>query len=75
MISSLFPREFFLVLKMKDFLYFVPHHWILVFDSEQVYLKLQVTHLKNKENTKNPKPQTLKKNKHHQYKFALNPKP
>ena len=36
---------------MKDF-------WNFDFDAEQVYLKLQVTNLKNKEVTVNPKPQT-----------------
>ena len=48
----------FLVLKMKDFRNFVLHNCILVFDAEQVYLTLQVTNLKNKEVTVNPKPQT-----------------
>ena len=33
----------FLVLKMKNFRNFVLHNCILVFDAEQVYLKLQVT--------------------------------
>ena len=47
----------FLVLKMKDFRNFVLHNCILVFDAEQVYLKLQVMNLKNKEVTVNPKPQ------------------
>ena len=46
----------FLVLKMKDF-----RNFVLDFDAEQVYLKLQVTNLKNKEVTVNPKPQTLEK--------------
>ena len=41
----------FLVLKMKDFRNFVLHNCILVFDAEQVYLKLQVINLKNKEVT------------------------
>ena len=59
---------------MKDFLHFVPHDCILFFDTEQVYLKLQVTNLKNKdsENTENPKPQTLKKKS---FLKTLNPKP
>ena len=52
----------FLVLKMKDFRNFVLHNCILVYDAEQVYLKLQVINLKNKEVTVNPKPQTLEKN-------------
>ena len=47
---------------MKDFQNFVLHNCILVFDAEQVYLKLQVINLKNKEVTVNPKPQTLEKN-------------
>ena len=46
---------------MKDFRNFVLHNCILVFDAEQVYLTLQVTNLKNKEVTLNPKPQTLEK--------------
>ena len=54
---------------MKDFWNFVPHNCILVFDAEQVYLKLQVTNLKNKEVTVNPKPQTLEQNR-----FCQNPK-
>ena len=37
----------------------VLHNCILVFDAEQVYLKLQVINLKNKEVTVNLKPQTL----------------
>ena len=49
----------FSVLKMKDFRNFFPHNCILVFDAEQVYLKIQVIDLKNKEVTVNPKPQTL----------------
>ena len=44
----------FLVLKMKDFWNFVLDNYILVFDAEQVYLKLQATNLKNKEVTVNP---------------------
>ena len=43
---------------MKDF---VLNNCILDFDAEQVYLKLQVINLKNKEVTVNPKPQTLEK--------------
>ena len=50
---------------MKDFRDFVLDTCILVFDAEQVYLKLQATNLKNKEVTVNPKvgpqPQTLEK--------------
>ena len=53
----------FLVLKMKDFRNFVLHN---------VYLKLQVTNLKNKEVTANPKPQTLKTKR---FSKALYPKP
>ena len=52
--------NYFLVLKMKDFWNFVLHNCILNFDAEQVYSKLQVTHLKNNEVTVNPKPQTLR---------------
>ena len=53
-LTGFFPGKHlihFLVLKMKDF-------WNFDFDAEQVYLKLQVTNLKNKEVTVNPKPQT-----------------
>ena len=57
----------FLVLKMKDF-----RNFVLDFDAEQVYLKLQVTNLKNKEVTVNLKPHTLEKNG---FSKTLNPKP
>ena len=60
----------FLVLKVKDFWNFVLDNFILDFDAEQVYLKLQVINLKNKQVTVNPKPQTLEKNR-----FFKNPKP
>ena len=64
-IDSIFPGKHlihFLVLKMKDLQTFVLHNCILVFDAKQVYLKLQVINLKNKEVTVNPKkPQTLEK--------------
>ena len=70
---------------MKNFQNFVLQNCILVFDSEQVYLKLQVTSVENKEVTVNPKPQTLEKtwffqNPNHKpptlcTKFALDPKP
>ena len=46
---------------MMDFRNFVLDNCILVFDNEQVYLKLQATNLENKEVTVNPKPQTLEK--------------
>ena len=59
-----------LVLKMKDFRNFVLDKCILDFDAEQVYLKLQVTNLKNNEVTVNPKTQTLEK-----IWFFENPKP
>ena len=62
----------FLVLKMNDFRNFVLHNCILVFDAEQVYWKLQVTNLKNKEVTVNLKPHTLEKNG---FSKTLNPKP
>ena len=66
-IDQNFPGEAlnpFLVLtgKMEDFRNFVLDNCILDFDAEQVYLKLQVINLKNKEVTVNPKPQTLEKN-------------
>ena len=66
---------------MKDFLNFVLHNCILVFDSESFYLKLQVTNLKNKEVTVNPKPQleALEKDmvfrKPYTLKPGLNPRP
>ena len=52
----------FLLLKTKDFSNFVLHNCILVFDAEQVYSKLQVTNLKNKDVRVNPKPPNLEKN-------------
>ena len=52
----------FLVLKTKDFQSFVLHNCFLVFDDEQVYLKLQVINLKNKEVTVKQKPQNLPTN-------------
>ena len=55
---------------MKDFRKFVLDNCILVFDAEQVYLKLQATNLKNKEVTVHPKPEALEKNW-----FFQNPKP
>ena len=63
-LTGFFPGKHlihFLVLKMKDFRNFVLDNCILYFDSEQVYFKLQVINLKNKEVTVNPKPQTLEK--------------
>ena len=47
---------------MQDFRNFALHICTLHFDAEQVYLKLQVTNVKNKEVTANPKPQALGKN-------------
>ena len=64
-LTGVFPGKLlihFLVLKMKDFRDFVLDNCILDFDAEQVYLKLQVINLKNKEVKVNPKPQTLEKN-------------
>ena len=58
-LTGFFPGKHliqFLVLKMKDFWNFVLDKCILDFDAEQVYLKLQVTNLKNNEVTVNPKP-------------------
>ena len=48
----------FLANKMHDFRNFVQHrdNCIFIFDAEQVYLKLQVTDVKNKEVTANPNP-------------------
>ena len=68
-ISRFFPRsdkifswealDPFLGAQDEGFRNFVLHKCILVFDSEQVYSKLQATNLKNKEVTLNPKPQAL----------------
>ena len=41
--------------------FYIVHTWMLIFDAEQVYLKLQVTILKNKEDTANSKSKTLEK--------------
>ena len=41
---------------MLDFQNFVLHNCILIFDTEHVYLKLQVTNFNNEEVTANPKP-------------------
>ena len=49
-LSGFFPGKHliqFLVLKIKDFRNFVLDNCILVFDAEQVYLKVQVINLKN----------------------------
>ena len=64
-------------LKMKDFRNFVLRNCILVFDADQVYLKLQVINLKNKEVTVNRKTQTLEKKWFFEYPipYTLNPKP
>ena len=43
---------------MHDFRNFFLHNCILIFDTVQVYLKLQATKFKNKEVTVNPKAQT-----------------
>ena len=58
-LSGFFPGKHlihFLVLKMKKFWNFVLDNCILDFDAEQVYLKPQVTNLKNNKVTVNPKP-------------------
>ena len=52
----------FLPNKMQDFRNCVLHNCISNFDAEQVYLKLQVNNVKNKEVTSNPNPLTLEKN-------------
>ena len=57
---------------MHDFRNFVRHNCILIFDAEQVYLKLQITKIKNKVVTANPKPHTQKRNG---FSKTLNPKP
>ena len=58
--------------KMQDFRNFVPHNSILNFDSEQVDLKSQVTNIKNKEVTTNPKTRSLERLG---ISKTLNPKP
>ena len=50
----------FLANKMKEFLNF-NLHCILIFDAKQIYWKLQVTNLRNKEVTANPTPQSWPK--------------
>ena len=63
-LTGIFPEKHLihiLVLKMKDFRNFFLHNCILVFEAAQVCLKLQVTNLKDKKVTVNPKPQTLEK--------------
>ena len=60
---------------MQDSRNFVLNYCILTFDAEQVYLKPQVTNLKNRKVTANPnfpKLQTLEKNWSLK---TLNPKP
>ena len=59
---------------MEDFRNLVLHTCILIFDTEQVYSKLQVTNLKHKEVEANPKPQTLRKIVFRKP-YTLNPKP
>ena len=64
-LTGLFPGKHliqFLANKMHDFRNFPLPKCILNFDPEQVYLKLQLTNVKNKEVTANPKE-------------GLNPKP
>ena len=58
----------FLANKMQDFRNFALQNCIVIFDVEQVCLKLQFTNFKNKKATANPKPQALEK-------ITLNPKP
>ena len=61
-LTGLFPGKHlnqFLANKMQDFRKKFLHNCILNFDSGHVYLKLQVTNVKNKEVTAHPKPQTL----------------
>ena len=77
-LTGFFPGKHlihFLVLKMKDFWNFVLDNCILDFDAEQVYLKLQVTNLKNNEVTVNPKTQTLESFLVFRKPCTLNPKP
>ena len=51
-LTGFFQRKHFiqfLANNMQDFRKFVPHNCILNFDSEHVYLKPQVTNVKNKD--------------------------
>ena len=64
-LTGFFPGKHliqFLAYKMQDFRNFVLHNCILYFNTEQVYLKLQVTNVKNKEVTANPICQNHRKN-------------
>ena len=79
-IDRIFPREAlnpFFNAQDEGFSDFVLDNCILDFDAGQVYLKLQVTNLKNKKVTVNPKPQTLEKNWFFEnpLPFTLYPKP
>ena len=47
---------------MQDFWNFVVHNCIFNLDAEQIYFKLQVTNVKDKKGTANPKPQILAQN-------------
>ena len=72
-LTGFFPGKHlfqFLANKMQDFGNLVLHDCIFNFDAEQVNFKSQVTNVKNKEVTANPKPQTLETN----WSFE-NPKP
>ena len=72
--TGFFPGKhsiYILLLKMKDIRNFVLQNFLLVFDAEQVYLKLQVTNLNNEEVTVNHKPQTVANTR----KKFENPKP
>ena len=63
-LTGIFPGKHliqFLAKKIHKFRNYVVDNCILIFDAEQVYLKLQVTKFTNKEVTAKPKPQTLEK--------------
>ena len=47
---------------MQDFLKFILHNSIFIFDAEQVYFKRAGANFENKEVTANPKLQPLKQN-------------
>ena len=48
---------------MQDLRKFVLNKWIVIFGAEQVYLKRQVTNLKNKEVAAIPKPKSCQTQK------------
>ena len=63
-LTGIFPGKHliqFLANKIHKFRNYIVDNCILIFDAEQVCLKLQVTKFTNKEATAKPKSQTLEK--------------